>query len=383
MDRMSGRRCPNTTIDPRVSSKERRLASSMSTGRGAFIVAALLAAVGHVACGSRSPTNNQTQATTAATAPATTPDMIRLSGTVEAVRSRAVIVPRLQGPLLPLLIIGLVPAGTRVEPGDLLVEFDPQQQERDAFDRRAEVVNLDGEIAKKRAEQAAVEAKDQTEVTAAEHDVERARLDVRRNDLIPRIDAEKNTLTLNQAIAKFEQLKLTFDLKRKAAAAEVRILEIRRERAERALRYAEGNAKLMQVPAPFGGLVVVKRMYRNGNFVEIAEGDEVRPGTPVVDIVDTSVMRVSAKLNQADARFVRPGQRAKIGLDGFPELTFEGRVENMTPLAASSQLTNTVRTFMAIVSINGSDPQLLPDLTAWVDIVPDRAADAQVTRREP
>jgi hypothetical protein len=55
----------------------------------------------------------------------------------------------------------------------------------------------------------------------------------------------------------------------------------------------------------------------------------------------------------------------------------------MTPLAASSQLTNTVRTFMAIVSINGSDPQLLPDLTAWVDLVPDRAADAQVTRREP
>jgi biotin carboxyl carrier protein len=353
----------------------------MSTGRRAFLVAALLAAVvGTVACGSRSPINDQTDgdSTTAAA-----PETIRLSGTVEAVRSRAVIVPRLRGPLLPLLIIGLVPAGTRVEPGDLLVEFDPQQQERDAFDRHADVVNLDGEIAKKRAEQTAVEAKDQTEVTAAEHDVERARLDVRKNALIPKIDAEKNTLSLNQAVAKFDQLKLTFDLKRKAAAAELRILEIRRERAERALRYAEGNAKLMQVAAPFGGLVVVKRMYRNGSFVEIAEGDEVRPGTPVVDIVDTSVMRVSAKLNQADARFVRPGQRARIGLDGFPDLQFDGRIDSVTPLAASSQLTATVRTFVAIVSINGSHPQLLPDLTAWVDLVPDLAADAQVTRREP
>jgi multidrug resistance efflux pump len=306
-----------------------------------------------------------------------------LAGTVEAVRSRAVIVPRLQGPLLPLLIIGLVPAGTRVEPGDLLVEFDPQQQERDAFDRRAEVVNLDGEISKKRAEQAALEAKDRTELTAAEHDVERARLDVRKNELIPKIDAEKNTLALNQAVAKFDQLKITFDLKRKAAAAEIRILEIRRERAERALRYAENNAKLMQVSAPFGGLVVVKRMYRNGSFVEIAEGDEVRPGTPVVDIVDTSVMRVSARLNQADARYVRPGQRVKIGLDGFPDLLFDGRIDSVTPLASSSQLTNTVRSFAAIVSIDGSHPQLLPDLSAWVDFVPDRAADGQVARREP
>jgi biotin carboxyl carrier protein len=356
----------------------------MSRGRAAFVVAALLAvAGGSVACGSTSSINNQAQATAAAATTATVPEAIRLSGTVEAVRSRAVIVPRLQGPLLPLLIINLVPAGTRVEPGDLLVEFDPQQQERDAFDRRAEVVNLEGDIAKKRAEQAAVEAKDRTELTAAEHDVERARLDIRKNELIPKIEAEKNTLALNQAVARFDQLKITFDLKRKAAAAEIRILEIRRERAERALRYAEGNAKLMQVPAPFGGLVVVKRIYRNGNFVELAEGDEVRPGTPVVDIVDTSVMRVSAKLNQADARFVRPGQAAKIGLDGFPELLFDGRVESVTPLATASQLTNTVRSFTAIVSINGSHPQLLPDLTAWVDLAPDRTAESEITRREP
>jgi HlyD family secretion protein len=383
MDRILAGRCPTTTINPDETSKERRLAFPMSAVHRVARVAVLVTGlVGAVACGSTSTLETQAPAGTTVAAAAAS-DSIRLSGTVEAVRSRAVIVPRLQGPLVPLLIIDLVPAGTRVEPGDLLVEFDPQQQEREAFDRRAEVVNLDGEIAKKRAEQAALEAKDRTELTAAEHDVERARLDVRKNDLVPRIDAEKNTLALTQAIARFDQLRLTFELKRKAAAAEIRILEIRRDRAERALRYAEGNAKLMQVQAPFGGLVVVKRMYRNGNFVEIAEGDEVRPGTPVVDIVDTSDMRVSAKLNQADARFVRPGQVAKVGLDGFPDLLFEGRIESITPLATASQLTNTVRSFTAIVSIKGSHPQLLPDLTAWVDLVPDRAADAEMTRRNP
>jgi multidrug resistance efflux pump len=300
------------------------------------------------------------------------------------VRSRTVSVPRLQGPLLPLVVIGLVPAGTRVEPGDVLVEFDPQQQQKDAFDRRAETINLQGEIDKKRAEQDAAEAKDRTELLAAEHDVERARLDVRKNDLIPKIDAEKNTLALNQAVAKFDQLKITFALKREAAKAEVRILEIRRDRADRALQYAEGNAKLMQTMAPFGGLVVIKRMYRNGNFVEIAEGDEVRPGTPIVDIVDTSVMRVRARLNQADARFVKVGQRAKIRLDGFPDLAFDGEVTMVTPLAASSQLSQTVRSFIAVVSINGTHPQLLPDLTASVEVVPDGAPAVEtVARRAP
>jgi multidrug efflux pump subunit AcrA (membrane-fusion protein) len=140
------------------------------------LVASLAAAV---ACVRPSSTNDQPAAP--AGAPSAAPDTIRLSGTVEAVQSRAVIVPRLQGPFAPLVIIGLVPAGARVEPGDVLVEFDPQQQERDAFDRHAELVNLEGEILKKRGEQAALEAKDRTAVTAAEHDVERARLDVRQN----------------------------------------------------------------------------------------------------------------------------------------------------------------------------------------------------------
>jgi multidrug resistance efflux pump len=282
----------------------------------------------------------------------------------------------MQGPLLPLLIIGLVKPGTRVEPGDPIVEFDPQQQQRDAFDRRAELTNLQSEVEKKRAEHAAAEAKDRTELAAAEHDVERARLEVRKNDLIPKIDAEKNTLSLTQATARFDQLKTTFDLKREAARAELRILEIRRDRAERALSYSEGNSKLMTMTAPFGGLVVVKRMYRNGSFVEIARGDEVRPGTPVVDIVDTTNMRVRAKVNQADLRLVRTGQRARIGLDGFPDLTFDGEVELITPLAASSDLSNTVRTFVTIITIKGTNPQLLPDLTAWVDLLPDKAPQA-------
>ena len=299
---------------------------------------------------------------------------LRLSGTVEAVRSRTVAVPRLQGPATPLVIIALVPAGSRVEPGDPLVEFDPQQQRRDAFDRRADVVNLEAEIQKKQAEQVAAEAKDRTELVAAEHDVERARLEVRKNELIPRIDAEKNTLALNQAEAKFAQVQLTFGLKRKAAAADLRILEIRRDRAERALRYSEGNAQLMQIAAPFGGLVVIKRVYRNGSFVEIARGDEVRPGIPIVDIVDTDTMRVRARINQADVRFVRAGQKAKVRLDGFPNLSFDGEVTSVAPLAGPSQLSAAVRSFVVVVSISGSDPQLLPDLTASVEIVPVKEA---------
>ncbi len=268
-----------------------------------------------------------------------------------------------------MIITSLAPPGTRVEAGDLLVQFDPQDQQRIAFDRRAEVVDLDSQIEKKRAELAAAEAKDRTALVAAENDVERAKLAVQTNDLIAKVAAEKNVLTLEQNEARLAQLRTTFDLKREAAAADIRILEIRRERSERALRYAEENVRRMTIYAPFPGLVVVKRTWRPGREgqVEIMEGDEVRPGLPIIDIVDTSAMQVRARVNQADAERVRAGQPATVRLDGFPDLNFKGHVDVLTPLAVGG-MSMTVRSFIAVVAINGTHPQLLPDLTASVEL---------------
>lgn len=325
--------------------------------------------------GACAPAPDPATVTSAAATTAPPSGGLRLTGTVEAVRSRTVTVPRLAGTPTPMIITKLAKAGSRVETGDVLVEFDPQEQQRLALERRAELVDLDGQIEKKRAEHAAAEAKDRTGLVAAENDVARARLSVRTNDLIARIEAEKNTLALEQATARLTQLQTTFALKREAAAAELQILQIRRDRAERALEYAEKNAELMEIRAPFSGLVVIKTTWRGSSIVEILEGDEVRPGIPIIDIVDTSAMAVRARVNQADAPLVQAGQRATVRLDGFPELSFKGRVEQVTPLATSSELSTVVRTLTAVVSIEGTHPQLLPDLTASVEVT----ADAAVT----
>jgi multidrug resistance efflux pump len=300
---------------------------------------------------------------------------IRFTGLLEAVRSRTIAAPRLAGTPTPMIITFLARPGTRVKEGERVLAFDQQEQSRLANDKRAEVVDLESQIDRKKAEQVAAEAKDQTGIIAAENDVERAKLAVATNDLIARVAAEKNSLTLEQNVARLEQLRASFKLKRQAAAADLQILEIRRDRAQRALSYAEQNSSKMEVLAPFPGLVVVKTTYKPGREgqVEIIEGDEVRPGIPVIDIVDTSTMQVRARVNQADAQSVRQGQGAVVRLDGFPDLRFKGRVDLVTPLATTGMST-TVRTFVAVVSIDGAHPQLLPDLTASVEVIPEVTA---------
>lgn len=295
---------------------------------------------------------------------------LRLTGTVEAVRSRTVTAPRLRGASPVMTITYLIPAGTRVEPGDLLVAFDPQEQERLAFDARAELVDLQGQIAKKQADQSAQQAKDDTELLASRNDVARAKLSVQTNALIAAIEAEKNTLALEQADARLLQLEKTYELKRTAAAADLAMLEIRAERSARALEYSESNAELMEIRAPFAGLVVIKTTFRGSAGLEpMLEGDQVRYGQPIVDIVDTEQMQVRIRVNQADAGLVHAGQEAVVRLDGFPELAFSGRVETVSPLLTPSQRAADVRGLVGVVSVQGSHEQLLPDLTASVEIV--------------
>jgi multidrug resistance efflux pump len=295
---------------------------------------------------------------------------LRLVGVIEAVRAYSVVVPRLRGqnPGAPLVITRLARGGSHAEQGDIMAELDSQDQERVARDRRSTVQNLDEQIRKMEADQIAAKARDDTELTVATSDVERARLTVTTNRLLPQLEAEKNTLVLEQAEARLGELRKTYELKRRAAAADLRILEIRRDRARQELAYAEQNVSQMIMSAPFAGLIVPKTTFRNGQMVEIIEGDEARAGMPIVDVVDTSLMRARVRVNQGDIAALRLGQPARIYLDAYPELAFDGRIEQIAPVAVASSLTPSVRTFAAVVSISGGHEKLMPDLTAAVEI---------------
>jgi multidrug efflux pump subunit AcrA (membrane-fusion protein) len=219
---------------------------------------------------------------------------VRLSGTVEAVESTTVSTPRLRGQgNNSLVIMRLVPSGTSVKPGDLLVEFDRQDQIRNALDRQADLNDLEQQIRKSQAEEASAKATDDSTLMQAESALQRARLELVKNDMLPKIEAEKNTLALEEAEAKLKQLKATYDLKRRAAAAAIHVLEINRDRAARSMQQAQANAERMLITSPIAGIAVIKTTWKNSGMLELQEGDEVRAGTPVVEVVDPSAMRAA------------------------------------------------------------------------------------------
>ena len=296
-------------------------------------------------------------------------DVLRLKGTTEAVEARAILAPLLAGQQIgTLTIIHLAPAGAKVKRGDLLVEFDRQAQMRDIIDKQAAYQKLVDQVAEEQAKESAARAKDETELKTAEDNLRKTELEIQKAEIVSRIDAEKNQENLEEAKATFEQLRETFDLKRKAAQAAIRILEIQRDRTMQTMEHAKTNSDKMQIRSPLDGVVVLNTIWKQGTMGEVQEGDQVRPGVPFLQVVNPATMQVRVHANQQDFPSLQIGQTAKVRLDAYPEMVLQGKVDQISPIGEAGDFSNKLRTFVVIVAIEGNDPRLMPDLSAAVDV---------------
>ncbi len=307
--------------------------------------------------------------------------VLRLKGTTEAVQSRSILAPVLAGQHLGMLTITrLAAGGSHVKRGDVLVEFDRQAQVRDFLDKQADYSKVADQVVEEQAKENAARAKDETELKQADDDLRKAGLEIQKVEILSKIDAEKAQENLDEAKATLEQLRETFELKRQAAAAAIRILEIQRERTRQTMRHAQANADRMQIHAPLDGVVVLNTIWKLGRMGEVQEGDEVRAGVAFMQVVDPSVMQVSVAANQEDLFSLRVGQAAKVHLDAYPDVVFPGRLEQIAPLAREGDFSSKLRTFAVVFSIQGTDARLMPDLSAAVDL---EVSDQNLKARTP
>ena len=82
----------------------------------------------------------------------------------------------------------------------------------------------------------------------------------------------------------------------------------------RCLQARENLARVLAAPHqhdPLDGIVVLTTMWKQGQMGEAKEGDQIRPGTPFMQVVDPSLMQVRVLANQQDFLSLRPGQSAR------------------------------------------------------------------------
>ena len=69
-------------------------------------------------------------------------------------------------------------------------------------------------------------------------------------------------------------------------------------------------------------------------------------------------------------------------LAAYPELSFSGTVDQISPIGVQSSLSPKVRNFIVLISVHGAHPNLMPDLSASLDVELARSAGALVVPRD-
>ena len=302
--------------------------------------------------------------------------VLRISGQTAARRYATMNAPLLRGPETnkPLVLIKLVTGGALVKKGEIVAQIDPQATQDHVDDVQDMVKQAKADVEKRKAEQAIEWEMLQQTLRQAKADMDKARLDAKTAGILTPIEKELLQLSVEETQARYKQLQQNLAHQKDAFAAEIRILEITRERQERHLGRHTSDLVRFTMRAPMDGIAVMQPMFRGGEMSQIKEGDQVGPGQLFMKVVDPLSMQLEAKVNQAESSDLRVGQLVNIHLDAFPGLEFSGSIHSIGALAAGGWMQNYyIRNIPVTVTITGSDPRLIPDLSGSADVSLGRA----------
>jgi len=349
---------------------------------GAFFLLLVLAG-SSTACRQASALASEAEIPTATVKESDLQLKVLTTGFLRTQQSRSISAPPIAGGTLQ--IIKLARFGAQVHTGDVVLEFDPSQQEYNLAQNRSDLLQAEQEIAKAKADAAVQTAEDQTALLKAKYAVRRAELEISKNELVSKIDAQKNLLALDEAKRALAQLEQDIHSHSASNEAALAISQEKRHKARLAMDQAEQNIKKMSVTTPIDGLVVIhgNRDASGGFFFtgmtlpDYHVGDQVNPGSSIAEVIDISHLEVSAQVRETDRTNLKAGQPVDIQIDALPGQSFAGKVQSVGG-ATSREFWDDPgqRKFDVAIQLDNKDPRLRPGFATRLSIRGDQLSKA-------
>jgi HlyD family secretion protein len=297
--------------------------------------------------------------------------VLRVTGSTSARVYSSISAPVMMGPDAGrgLLLQSIARSGSMVKAGEVIAQIDAQAIKDHADDVQALVLQAEDTIKRRRADQSIELENGRQSIRAAKGVWDKAKLDYSARDIRTDVDREILKLDMDEAEATYNNLVTALAITEKKFLSQMRLLQSQKEQQVRHHNRHVKDAENFTIHAPISGLLVRNTIFRGGDFAQVQEGDQLSPGQPFAKVVDIRTMQLESSVNQSESQTVRIGQTAKVHLDAFPQLEFTGKVVSIGALGVSSGTSAYwVRKVPLQIVIEGSDPQLIPDLSASADL---------------
>ena len=315
-------------------------------------------------------------------------------------------------------IIDVVPEGSIVQPGDVIVKLDSSnlEQERDnqliaVASRQASVVQAENTLA------AAQIAREEylygtfvqeekllqgevfvanKNVTTAQQQLDSAKT-LAAKSIVTALQVEtaqfnlensQKQLEMSQtkldALRKYTKLKILKEHDSAIATAEANVAAQKNSLAleESKLKDIEEQIEKCTIKAPASGQVVYANQYdswrgsSNAEFV-VAPGTMVRERQVIIRLPNANEMQVKATVNEARVTLIRPGLPVTIRVDALKDEMIEGVVTKVNQYAEpGSYSSGNIKRYATFVKILNPPPELRVGMNAEVRIHVERKNDA-------
>ncbi|MCM8792753.1 MAG: efflux RND transporter periplasmic adaptor subunit [Candidatus Omnitrophica bacterium] len=125
--------------------------------------------------------------------------------------------------------------------------------------------------------------------------------------------------------------------------------------AEAEEKLAENVLKKTQLYAPLDGIMGPR---------EVEEGEFVTPQDKIGSLLKIDSVVVEAGIVERDINKVKVGQNAKVYVDAYPDIVFEGKVDKLLPVVEGKS-----RTLTAKIKVNNPQRLLIPGMFSRSEIV--------------
>jgi len=349
---------------------------TLSRRRGALAVAALVVIAAAVGIAMTAGGGAPPDVTTDTVTKGDFIDYIQIRGDIRPVKSIVLNAPVQSGG--DLLITKLVKNGTSVKKGDILVQFDATTLDQRLQERQSDLKAAEADIQQSLEQRKVNDQQDAQTLMKAQYDVQRAKLDLGKKDIVSPVEYEEAKLALADAEQKLKEVEAKNASNRAGSDAETVGKKRKRDKAKFDVDRTTEALAALTLRSPADGTVNILDNPRSGgpfsNGVEFREGDRIWAGASILELPDLSAIHLEARLDESDRGRLKVGQTATVKIEAVPGKDFAARVDLISVLARVDFSSGwpPVRNFDLGLVLQDRDTRIRPGMTATARIAADR-----------
>lgn len=296
---------------------------------------------------------------------------MRITGTTVAGRYTNIAAPLLRMPESgrALTLVEMVKPGTSVKKGTVVAQIDTQAAKDHIDDVEVMVQSAEADIRKRKAEQAIEMENLRQTIRLAQSQLEKAKLDIGAAEIRTVLDQEILKLSVEEYDAAHKASLKDVNVRMAAQNADMRLLEIARERQIRHRERHVHDLVKFTIRTPMEGLVVMLSIFRGGDMGQVQVGDQMAPNQAFMKIVDPNSMLIEGMVNQVESEHLRVGQPVMASFDAFPGIALRGRIDAIGAIAIGGfRQGYYMRNIPVKISLLEQDARVIPDLSAAADV---------------